>query len=384
MKAKILCVDDETSVLQAQKRFLRKYFDIHLAESGKKALDILKKQGPFAVVVSDMKMPEMNGVTFLGEAKKINADTVRLMLTGDQDLKTAMEAVNEGHVFRFLTKPCPPETFARAIKAAVHQYQLIQAEKELLEKTLRQTIRVLVDLLALANPYAFSRASRVQRLIKRLTDILKLEKDLWMYESAAMLSQIGCLSIPENLLIKASEEKKLSVKEQRLCRDHPLVGYDQIAKIPRMENIALMIKYQQKAFDGSGFPLDDIQGDEIPLGSRLMKIALDFDQVKTKNSSSHEALEHIRGQCHLYDPQVLSALEQAVLTEKKYVQRELNIRQLNEGMILLDDILNSEGLLLACKDQEITETTVLRLIAFQKNSPVKEPVRVLTSPVQSL
>jgi DNA-binding NtrC family response regulator len=126
---KILLVDDEPSVLEALQRQFRKQFHIHIALGGEEALTMLRIQGPFAVVVSDCRMPGIDGIQFLALVRKIAPDTVRMMLTGNNDLETAMEAVNQGEIFRFLTKPCPPDTFQKALEAGMKQYQLIRSKK---------------------------------------------------------------------------------------------------------------------------------------------------------------------------------------------------------------------------------------------------------------
>jgi DNA-binding NtrC family response regulator len=126
---KILFVDDEPSVVEALQRQFRKLYHIHIALGGEEALTMLRIQGPFAVVVSDCRMPGIDGIQFLALVRKIAPDTVRMMLTGNNDLETAMEAVNQGEIFRFLTKPCPPDTFQKALEAGMKQYQLIRSKK---------------------------------------------------------------------------------------------------------------------------------------------------------------------------------------------------------------------------------------------------------------
>src|SRR6266851_2891936 len=147
MNPKILCVDDEPNVLSAFERQLRKEFAVTTARDGAEALDLAARQGPFAVILSDMRMPGMTGVELLTRMRQAAPDTVRIMLTGNADQQTAVEAINEGHIFRFLTKPCAPELLARAVAAGVEQHRLIHAEKEVLEQTLRGTITVLTEVL---------------------------------------------------------------------------------------------------------------------------------------------------------------------------------------------------------------------------------------------
>jgi len=140
MSVKILCVDDESNVLEAYQRNLRKRFTIDTALGGEPALALIASQGPYAVIVTDMQMPGMDGVEFLTRAQQKAPDTVRLMLTGNADQKTAVEAVNKGHVFQFLNKPCPPEMLAVALENGIKQYRLITAEREVLEYTLNGSI----------------------------------------------------------------------------------------------------------------------------------------------------------------------------------------------------------------------------------------------------
>ena len=158
MTTKILCVDDELNVLEALSRSLRKDFRISIAQSGELGISMIENEGPFAVVVSDMRMPEMDGIEFLGRVQSMSPETVRIMLTGNADQQTAIRAVNDGNIFRFLNKPCPSDVLTSALTAGLEQYRLVNAEKNLLEQTLNKSVEVLVDILAIVNPTAFGRS----------------------------------------------------------------------------------------------------------------------------------------------------------------------------------------------------------------------------------
>lgn len=136
MVPKILIVDDDESVLAGFQRSLRKRFTMDVATRGEQALRLLEGETPYAVVVADMHMPGMNGLDLLMRIRDLSPDTSRIMLTGDADQRTAVDAVNHGRVFRFLAKPCEVEALAEALEAGVRQYQLVRAEKDLLEQTL--------------------------------------------------------------------------------------------------------------------------------------------------------------------------------------------------------------------------------------------------------
>jgi DNA-binding NtrC family response regulator len=132
MSEKILFVDDNTIILSAFQLQLRKRYAVSVASSGQLGLDMMKQEGPFAVVISDMRMPQMDGFTFLKKAQEISPDSVLMMLTGNADQKTAIDAVNNDNVFRFITKPCQSELLISSIDAALKQSRLIHAEKKLL------------------------------------------------------------------------------------------------------------------------------------------------------------------------------------------------------------------------------------------------------------
>jgi response regulator RpfG family c-di-GMP phosphodiesterase len=278
MTERILCVDDDANILLGYQRALRKRFQIEVALGGEEGLAAIREQGPYAVVVADMRMPGMNGVELLTQARQVAPDTVRMMLTGNSDQQTALEAVNEGHIFRFMTKPCAPENFAKALDAGLVQHRLIVAERELLSKTLSGAVKMLTDVLSLASPTAFGRASRVRGVARKMAQFLG-ETEVWMIEIAAMLSQVGCVAIADEVLARHYCGEDLSRSEKEAIAVHPLVGRDLLRSIPRLEGVAEIIGYQEKRFDGEGMPLDDCRGKAIPLGSRILKVALDFDAL---------------------------------------------------------------------------------------------------------
>jgi len=159
---KILLVDDELRVVQALQRALRSEFTIEIAGGPEIGLQVLARDGPFAVVVSDLRMPGMDGIQFLARVKAASPESIRVMLTGQAELNAAIAAVNEGNIFRFLTKPCPPATLGRVLEAALEQHRLITAERELLQNTLMGCVTVLTEILSVVYPAAFSRSFRIK------------------------------------------------------------------------------------------------------------------------------------------------------------------------------------------------------------------------------
>ena len=315
MTEKILCVDDNPNILAAYKRQLRKQFDIESAQSGVQGLEVLDNKGPFAVVVSDMRMPGMNGIQFLAKVKERSPNSVRMILSGYMDLQTGIDAVNEENIFRFLVKPCPPEKFAKALNAGIRQYQLITAEqellveRELLKDTFTGSVKVLTEILSMANPTAFSRASRITSYVKHITAELQLP-NLWQFELAAKFSQIGCVALPDDTLNKIYTGLLLSYDEQEMFTSHPLIGYKLLADIPRLEAIARMIRGQQKSIGVYIDCEEDLtEEDIIGLGSQILRVSLDFDQMVVSGLSHKDALSEMYRQEDEYNPQVLAALE---------------------------------------------------------------------------
>ncbi len=293
MNEKILAVDDEKNILDAIQRQMRKKFPVETALGPGEGLAAVKQRGPYALVISDLRMPKMDGIQFLTQVKRLTPETVRVMLTGNADLENAIQAVNEGNIFRFLTKPCSPEILEKVIQAGIEQYRLVTAEKELLQKTLKGSINVLNKVLSLVNPEAFGRSSRIKRYVKQIAEKLGVP-DVWKFELAAMLSQIGCVILPEDALKKLSQGKNLTGEEVQLFDMHPMIASDLITNIPRMQKIAEMIRYQEKHFDGTGNPKDKRREKDIPLGARILKVALDFDLMEAKSVFKRKAIGELK------------------------------------------------------------------------------------------
>jgi DNA-binding NtrC family response regulator len=174
MAEKILLVDDDNSVLDGYRRSLSREFVTETALGGQQALQLTADSGPYAVVVSDMRMSGMDGIQLLSKIKALSPDTIRVMLTGNADMETAINAINEGSIFRFLNKPCSKEVKAKTLV----QYRLVNAEKQLLEQTLSGSMQVLTEVLSLVNPAAFSRAERARRYIHHIVTWMNLGNSL--------------------------------------------------------------------------------------------------------------------------------------------------------------------------------------------------------------
>src|SRR6202041_2738668 len=177
-----------------------------------------------------------DGAAFLEQARQTRPDAVRMLLTGHVDIETAVLAVNRGQIFRFLTKPCPTAELVEAFDRAVEQHRLITAERVLLEQTLRGSIKMLTDVLSLANPAAFGRATRVKTQAVELATKAGLEKT-WQIEVAAMLSQIGGLTLPAATVDKLYYGEPESAEERLMADRLPAVADSLLGNIPRLEEV---------------------------------------------------------------------------------------------------------------------------------------------------
>jgi response regulator RpfG family c-di-GMP phosphodiesterase len=331
MSKKILFVDDEPNVLQSIKRGMRSEFELDIACGGQEGLASIQSSGPYAVVVSDMRMPGMNGIEFLEQARALAPDTVRIMLTGNADQQTAVDAVNKGDVFRFLNKPCDQKSLAATVTAALRQHQLITAVRDLLENTLRGSIKALTDILALTSPEVFGGATRHKAYMKRLIESLGIAAD-WQYEAIAALSQLGCITIAPQILSKRCAGHVLSEDEYAVFVTHVTVAADILSTIPRLDSVADAVRYQEKRFDGKGFPNDGIAGEKIPLGARLLKVIVDFDLMESSGSTQSEAMSEMKKRSGHYDPAVLSALGSTLKRDTNLVAKTCRIAAQADGM----------------------------------------------------
>lgn len=376
MKNRILLVDDEPNVLSALRRQLRDLYDIEIETDPAAAILKMDKKNPFAAVVSDFRMPKMNGIEFLTKVKEICPDTTRLMLTGYADLNNAINAVNDGNVFRFLTKPCEKDTLRKHVTEGVQQYELVTAKKILMEKTLKGSIELLGEITSLVNPSAGEQVNRVRRIVRYLAKKKGL-KDLWRYDIATMLSQFGTLILPPGTMDSIFAGNDMTPEQQQMFEMHPVIAQSMIQKLPRLESIAEMIAYQLKGYDGSGTPRDNIQEDKIPLGGRILKVALDYDTALQRSHTPQKAFQSMEATIEQYDPELIYYLEGMLGNEARYETKVLTLSELAPGMILHQDVISDNGAMLLRKSLELDKDKIDRIHLFAKQVGVPEEFEVL-------
>ncbi|HEX4785127.1 MAG TPA: HD domain-containing phosphohydrolase [Candidatus Sulfotelmatobacter sp.] len=357
---KILLVDDDSNILDGYRRSLSREFLLETAEGGQRALALAAESGPYAVVVSDMRMPGMDGIQLLSRIKAISPDTVRVMLTGNADLQTAINAINEGSIFRFLNKPCSKEAMGKTLTAALVQYRLVTAEKQLLEQTLSGSLQVLTEVLSLVNPAAFSRAERARRYIHHVVAAMKL-KNPWQYEVAAMLSQLGCVTLAPETIEAVYSGEKLSANEQAQYDTHPSVAFALLSKIPRLEPIAWMIQYQNSAVPQTG----DGDLSDMRLGAEILRLILAYEQAIHKGNSRTEAAHVLARQNTSFSPEFFQALVTLDPNAEEGEKQKVRIEDLSAGMIIQEEVRTHEGSLIVSKGQEVNAALIFKLKNFQ-------------------
>jgi response regulator RpfG family c-di-GMP phosphodiesterase len=328
-KAKVLFVDDEQNVLNGIRRGLRNDFDVHTASSGEEALRLLEDGEAFRVIVSDCRMPNMDGIELLQRCSKVAPLSVRIMLTGNTDQETAVRAVNTGDVFKFVNKPCEVQALRQVVGLAVRQYELVTAEKEILEETLKGSIKVLADLLAIVKPEAFGRTARLRRKAHEVAGHLEGVR-MWELDAATLLSQLGCVNVAPEILDKLQRGDVLSDRE------------------------------------AADFAVDDVKRDKIPLEARILHVVLLDDDLRRQGWSDAAIVEKLRKCGDKVDPAVLAALIAATdLSGAKEVLRVL-ASELELGMVVQEDIRTDHGVMLLCHGQEVAPAIREHLVKFQK------------------
>ncbi len=371
---KILFVDDEQDILSSFKRQFRKKADISTALSGKEALELIDNESEFAVIVSDMRMPSMDGAEFLEKAKKKSPNTIRILLTGQTDLNSAISAINQGQIFRFLTKPCSQDILQEALKSAIRQYRLLNVEKELLQKTVKGSIELLSEILSIVKPRVFSNFNRIKKYIHYIASE-QGETDTWDFEVAGMLSSLGYLTLPEDLIEKALKpNSELTASEKLALQDVPLISSKLINHIPRLENIAEMVRLSDKVNHLIHQDAGAVQG-RIYLGADMLKIAISFDRLLESGHNHKSAIDLLRTDDSLHQDLVekLSSIkmghEDDVIT--------VNVDNLLPGMVLLENMITDNDSTLLAKGTELTEDLLVRIKLYTKNQKISRPIRII-------
>jgi len=325
-KLRVLFVDDELSVLEGLRRTVKKEFAADLAVGAEEALEQLRKNAPYPVVVSDMCMPGVDGAEFLATVRIISPDSIRVMLTGRSDIKMAMRAVNEGRIFRFLSKPVNSDQLLAALRACVAQYQAARGDQEKLKTTVEAleqldlgTLTALARAIDAKSTWTAGHSERVTNLALRIGHAIGLPAgDLRIMHRGGLLHDIGKIGTPPAILDKPG---KLEPEEMQIMREHVKIGVRILEPIPCLREALPIVAQHHEWFDGSGYPAG-LAGENISLHARIFAVADCYDAIVSdrpyrRGLSTEQALEILKQNSGThFDPILVEVLTRLIVTDQ--------------------------------------------------------------------
>lgn len=414
MSTKILIVDDEKAILDSLYRFFkRRKWNALKANSGQEGIDILKDES-IDIIVSDMRMPEMDGATFLTKAKEISPTSIRILLTGYADMEAVIHAVNEAKIYNYLNKPWDDQILESVIHSAIdfkekedERLRLIDEiakkndELNTLNTSLEEKVKIRTEKLQVAIQKAQAANQKVSKNFREALSLISsviemqdgsesncteiiteasisLAKELELspieveqVRIAAQLHNIGKLSLPES--IRQKPINKLNRAELDIYQTHPIQGEAILSGMTGLKTVSKIIRSHQEYLYGQGFP-DKLSGDGIPIGSKIICITSDFQKLESNLliddiSTAEGAIEYIKAQSgKLYDARIVDLFESYFNDNlqhyRSYLSR-LSLKDITEGMVLAENLVSSHGLLLLTKGSSITSENIQQLKTYE-------------------
>jgi response regulator RpfG family c-di-GMP phosphodiesterase len=377
----VLVVEDEGIIAaDIQDRLVSLGYDVPAtAASGEEALLKIPQYSPDVVLMDIVLQGQMDGVEAAAEIRQ-RFEIPVVFLTAHADESTLKRAkITEP--FAYIIKPFEERELHTALEMALHRHKmererakLQQNDHEQLEKVLEATIKVLTKVLSVAEPQSYELGQKAKDYMKLCADALKLP-DSWDLEAAAVLCRIGYITLPAILIQKMRAGMALTPSEKEIFQRLPEHGRNLLANFPRLENVARMIYYQGKNFNGTGFPMDSLGGVNIPLGSRILKVLLDVLQHESEGSSKAKAFGELAKTTGLYDPKLLEELSTALASGPKK-GRQILLKDLCVGQILVEPIETNDGTLVLNAGNTISPWMLKKLNNFVQVSGIREPIYV--------
>lgn len=364
---RILCVDDEPNLLAALERSLFDQFDVVTAIGGEAGLAAMAEGAPFDVIMSDMRMPGMDGAAFLAHARERAPDTVRILLTGQADAESAIAAINQGAIFRFLCKPCPIDELTATLQQAVEVHRRTLLERELLSTTLASTIKMLSEVLSMVAPWAFQRSAMLQTCVSHVTHKLAWPNS-WAVQVAAALSHIGCISVPGDVIQRDLADGKLSEDERKLVDAHPEVAHRLLASIPRLEAVAEMVRYQAR-------PAPADASADVARGAHLLRASQHLVRCLARKESMAQAILSLKTLNPAVPYQMVEALSDLRLSVDSGT-RKARVRELIPGWRIEQDVVTKRGMMLLAQGSELSATAILALRNLHAQGAISEPLLI--------
>ncbi|MEV4347569.1 response regulator [Actinoplanes sp. NPDC049596] len=362
----VLLVDDESTILETLALQLRRDHQVLVAESGAEALRLLAENGPVAAVISDLRMPEMDGVELLRRIQLEYPDTTRVLHTAQSDLNSAIAAINSGGVYRYLAKPVQTDELRSTVRAAVELHGRSTADRQLLDQTLKTSIQALFGCLELASPLAFARAGRIRTLVGELCHEMQLDA-LWEIEVAAMASQLGAVTLPPSVLTKLDKGMPCTSDEQAMVDHMPEVAVQLLKNIPMLEDVIEIVLGLSKKPPANPSPL-------VEAAVAVLRTAIDYETLESRGLEVDSAIAVL--ECR--EDSAMSVL--SALRKKKGVEfvaekvRGLRVVDLEVNMRVAEDIVAVNGLVLIGRGMIVTDLLLDRLTNYARMIEIVEPV----------
>lgn len=366
MSAIILFVDNDASVTEHLTDKFRRKCDVRHVDSYQAAQDMLAGDEEVAVVVADLDVGGGDGIVFLTKARLSSPDTVRMVYSARDAFADALNALNTGRVLRYIKKPCPAEEMTRFLVRGVQFHQESVKERKAMRRSLVGSVKALVDILDLVNPEAMGLSRRIRKGVLETGRAMGV-KPLWRLELAVILSHIGCVTLPGEILEKMEEGRKLTPEEQSMFSMHPRIAADLLANIDQMGDVAEIVRRQRMGLH-----------DGQPVEARIIKVALDLDRLVHKGGDPSEMLRRMRKKESTYDIEVVDAMLGVTTSNGDSSVVELPVEELEAGMVLADDLVNKDGSKLLLRGQSISKASLVRLQSFQEALGIIHPVSILT------
>ncbi|MEC7201273.1 MAG: response regulator [Verrucomicrobiota bacterium] len=349
----ILFVDDEPSVLESLRRVVETHYPATFVKSAKEAIEAFEQQGPFAMVISDFRMPNLNGAELLLEIRNRDPDVVTMLFTGAAGFDDVSEAVRMGQIYRLIGKPCGAKEMLQNLEDGFRQYDAIRAEKNLLEQTLNGAVSALTTILSATEPLFFGRAQRVKKLAFKLADHMGIH-DQWRLELASTFAYLGYLNLPPAMQERVYHKRIVPDKVTHLIEGFPRFAADLVKKIPRLEKIGNIIISIPRDYDTNWQ-----EEEHVRRLASVIRLANDFDEYSEAHYGPKAIHQKLKDRQHQYLPGAMEALGNVIDLEiDSLPEIEIPLRQIQIGMTLRQDIRLTDGLLLASKGTVIDEVVV--------------------------
>ena len=348
--SKILFVDDDELVLSGLTLTVGRKYDISTAISGMEGLEVFEKEGPFAVIVSDFNMPQMDGSEFLREIRQKDKEVVTMLLSGGANFNEVSDAVRRGGIFRLIGKPCPTELMVENLDQALKQYRTIRAEKDMLEQTMNGVVRAITTILAASKPLFFGRSERVKQLAFDLAKELNLTED-WRLELASTFSYLGYLTLPDEVQEKLYNNEDVPDEIMDVVKVFPNFANGILKAIPRLEEITPIISRIDEDYEAS----DSDDGDSAKLAS-LIRLAKHYERYASDGYSRTDIFGILDKSPDVYFPGALEALRKIKDYSKGEAEvEEVSIDKLKSGMRILQELRLPNGTLVAPKGSKVDQ-----------------------------